>query len=390
MSAVSTPVLEGIEKRSLTANLKEIIVDLKKEPEFSWSSARTTFAIEDDGSPAVKVAIANCGVDFDPWSRLRNPAMIGLHPLNFRELWDFYAMYSTERVDRSGRATLFPVPENYDEAIQRFGRVLMVPVMLPVAQELADEYASSTRRGGLAPVDVYLRSMTEITRLLDAAVTRMAYRLMTPNRTVLAMTTRAVARMSEMSVPATRRGQNHGACKGGNYPQKSVAVLAGLGQFGAHRLVIRDEMVDGKPKRFMGPIRSLVIFDPEDPEDSDGVQLLTEGWRESLFDLHSDRPEASPGRYCQHYTGDPKTACSACFDACPSEAVAYSSADADGEYPEEIRNQTHRFWDDALQFDFRRCLERRSQMEEVYDEWLCGRCLAACVSLGSRNPGACR
>lgn len=52
-------------------------------------------------------------------------------------------------------------------------------------------------------------------------------------------------------------------------------MLAGSRRFSLHRLVLRDEIVDGEPQGFMGPIRSLVMLDPVDPEDGDGVKLLT-------------------------------------------------------------------------------------------------------------------
>ena len=57
-------------------------------------------------------------------------------------------------------------------------------------------------------------------------------------------------------------------------PQKSVAVLMGLGQFGVSRIVFKDEIVGGNVQRFTGPLRSIIIFDQEE---------LTTGKRDEIF-----------------------------------------------------------------------------------------------------------
>ncbi len=373
---------------TLTRLLNTLVEELRREPEYAWNRALPAMATDADGRSDAKLAAANCAPDFDPWDRLRNPALAGLHPLGFEDLWNFYAAHSTKNIDEDGRATIFRVPQSYESALENIQRVVLIPVMIPVAPELAGAYAASAARGDLAPDHHYLRGMRELVQLVDAAVTRMAYRLMGPDRTVLAMTAPAVKSISQEILPSLRRGNYHGACKGDNYTQKSVAVLAGLGQFGAHRLVMRDEIVGGRVRRFMGPVRSLVVFDPEEPREEEGLRLLTEGWRDHLFALHSDDPGTGRDRFCRHYTGDPDRSCSACFEACPADAIASSATEAGGDYPTAVAGQEHRFWDGALQFDYRRCLERRTQLADIYDEWICGRCLATCVARGGRSADA--
>ncbi len=51
--------IDTIEKSTLESSLKEKIMELKRQPEFQWDDGRTSYAIDADGSPAARVAVAN-------------------------------------------------------------------------------------------------------------------------------------------------------------------------------------------------------------------------------------------------------------------------------------------------------------------------------------------
>ncbi len=378
-------VLDELNAETITEALADVMMRTLEEPEYTWGRERSTFAQDEEERPDVKVAVGNCSLDFDLWKDLRNPAKVGLHPVGLDQLWEYYAHSTVDATDELGRTTMFRVPEPYSQAKQRFGRAVIVSVMLPVAHERAGEYATLMTGGVSAPPEGYQRSIGEVGNLLDTSVTRLVHRLIRDDRAVLAMNAHAVSAVTEKTVPTSRRGDAHGACKVVNYPQKSIGVLTGLGQFGAHRLVMRDELVGGSVRRFLGPLCSLVMFDAGEPRDGDGIRLLDEEWRDRVFRLHSGDSELAHLRFCGHFSGD---GCTSCLQVCPADALAHSTPDPEGRWPDHIAGQAHRFWDGQLQFDYRNCTQPRSQMADVYGEWMCGRCLAACVAMGGRSVKA--
>ncbi|MBA7651619.1 hypothetical protein ES703_59438 [subsurface metagenome] len=203
-----------------------------------------------------------------------------------------------------------------------------------------------------------------------------------------------VKAISKEAVPSTRRGTSHGPCKGGNYSQKSIAVLMGLGQFGVSRIVFRDEITNGKVERFSGLLRSIVIFDKKKlvKDGSDGVIYPSETWRQflfNLFDFTNITPNINKYRFCSYISHYGK-GCRKCIDLCPSGAQANSAPDPGRTYPERILKQTHRFWEDKLQFDFGRCCEERGQMGTLFPEWSCSKCMAICLNAGERRLDAAR
>lgn len=116
----------------------------------------------------------------------------------------------------------------------------------------------------------------------------------------------------------------------------------------------------------------------------------SEAWRGficRLSDFTDATPDINKYRFCSYIPYD-EEACRKCIDSCPSGAQTNSTPTAYGSYPEKIKNQTHRFWEGKLQFDFARCCEERGQMATLFPEWSCARCISICVAAGKRRINA--
>ena len=61
--------------------IQKKILELHEEPEFQWDSTRTTYKTDNEGNPQIKIAVGNVPLGYDLWKGLRNPAVIGLHPV---------------------------------------------------------------------------------------------------------------------------------------------------------------------------------------------------------------------------------------------------------------------------------------------------------------------
>jgi len=234
----------------------------------------------------------------------------------------------------------------------------------------------------------------DVNLMIDKATSRVAIDLVRDDTVVLAMNNDTVKSVSTEAVPLTHQGDSHGPSKGGNYSQKSVAVLMGLGQFGVSRIVFRDESVDGKVQRFVGPLSSIIMFDKEDlvRDGADSIIYPTETWREFLFDLFDFTnidPDVNKYRFCTYIPCDDE-GCGKCISYCPSGAQTNSAPAPDGKYQEQISKQAHRFWEGKLQFDFGRCCEERGQMATLFPEWSCARCISTCVAEGNRRMYAAK
>ena len=116
---------------------------------------------------------------------------------------------------------------------------------------------------------------------------RMGIELSSSDAVVVAMHNENVKNASAEAIPINRQGPAHGACKRVHYPQKSIAVLMGLGQFGVSRIVFRDEIIDDRVRRFTGPLKSIILFDQEvlTTGKKDGIFLPSEDWRNFLLHL---------------------------------------------------------------------------------------------------------
>jgi hypothetical protein len=352
------------------------IGELQGEPEFQWGVEKVKYAVDENGEPSVKIAVGNAPLDYDLWEGLRNPAVVGLHPVGMREIWEFYANRRKVSVDEYGRQTIFQIPRSFDLARKNYSRAVIISVMLPFSQNVVKDYTRLFSEKGMGSSHLFSRMYEDVNLMIDKATSRAAIDLVSDDAVVVAMNNKNVNNVSREAVPVTRQGASHGPVKGGNYSQKSIAVLMGLGQF-------------GKVQRFAGPIRSIVMFDKRDPvrDGSDGIVYPTEAWREflfRLFDFTIIDPEVNRYRFCSYIPYDDE-GCGKCVGCCPSGAQANSVPAANGEYTEEISKQTHRFWDGKLQFDFGRCCEERGQFATLFPEWSCARCLSMCVAEGKRR-----
>jgi hypothetical protein len=378
----------------LAAMFEEKIVELQEEPEFQWSKEKIKYAMDADGAPALKLAIGNVPLDYDLWKGLRNPAVVGAYPAGLREIWEFYANRRKENIDVSGRQTIFQIPRSFDFALKNYRRAAVVSVMLPFSQQIIGDYVQLFTKKGKGSSHLFSRMYNDVNLMLDKATSRVAIDLVNDSNSVIAMNNETVKNVSEEAIPTTHQGASHGPSKGGNYPQKSVAALTGLGQFGIARIIFRDELENGKIQRFSGPIRSIVIFDKEEPvtDGSNGIMYPTDSWREFLFKLFDfTNTDAGVNRYrfCTYIPYGDK-GCTKCLSCCPSGAQANSAPTQSGKYVEQISKQQHRFWEGKLQFDYGRCCEERGQMTTLFPEWSCARCVSSCVAQGNRRTAAAK
>jgi hypothetical protein len=282
---------------TLAQIFKEKIVELGEEPEFQRSTEKTKFATDKNRSPAVKLAVGNVPLDYDLWQGLRNPAVVGMYPAGLKEIWEFYANRRRGQVDETGRQTIFQVPRSFEFALNNYQRAVIISVMLPFSKTIVRDYVDQVIKEKKTSSYRFTSMYEDINRMADKALTRTAIELVTNDcdRIVVAFNNDTVKAISTEAIPQTQQGGSHGPSKGGNYPQKSVAALVGLGQFGISRIVFRDELIGGKVERFTGPVRSIIIFDkqPLVTGGQGGVIYPSKAWRQFLFN-YSISPKLSP------------------------------------------------------------------------------------------------
>ena len=383
-------MLERITEATISSTLSQKTADLLQEPDFLWLTKGPKYRVDGEGNPVIKVAALEVPLDTDIWQGLRNPAMVGRYPMGLPEIWEYYSRITASSVDETGRGTIFSTAKDFDCAQDKFQRAVLISVMLPLAEEPFHDFVTLMETDGRGSVDFYNQWWSLMNKLLDRAVGRLGLSLRGNSRAAVMLTDKTLGTITEKVVPATRRGKEHGPCKGGNFPHKSLAALTGLGQFGVNRLVIRDEDISGKVERFMGPIRSAVVFE-ETPANGDlkkmGSDWLALAYRVNDFRTVDGTTEKL--RFCG-YTGDPDSddLCRECVVACPSGALANSTPMPSGQYSERLAAMGHRISDGFMQFDYNRCIEERTRLTELYDEWGCSRCFAACMVKGKRRADA--
>lgn len=373
----------------ITSLFKDRVAELQEEPEFQWKRESIKYAMDDNGDPNVKVAIGNVPMDYDLWKGLRNPAVVGIYPAGLKEIWEYHAHKRRARVDDYGRQTIFQIPRSFEYAKEKFKRAVIISVMLPFSHKVIKAYQQAVSDERDRSSHIFRRMYEDVNFMANKAIGRVGIDLASVEGVVLAMNDDNVTKVSEEAVSLTHQGDSHGPSKGGNYPQKSLAVLTGLGQFGISRIVFRDEVVDGVVKRFVGPLRSILVFDEEEPirDGSGGVIYPTEEWRRfllRLYDFTDVDPIVNKYRFCS-YVPLNDGGCGKCIDCCPSGAQANSVPMSDGGYSEPVSNQAHRFYDGKLQFDYARCCETRGQMANLLPEWSCARCVSNCAAEGNQR-----
>ena len=136
------------------------------------------------------------------------------------------------------------------------------------------------------------------------------------------------------------------------------------------------------------------MFDKDDlvRDGSNSIIYPTNAWRYfllQLFDFTNTKPEVNKYRFCSFMPLNDK-GCRKCIGCCPSGAQESSTPLATGEYSEQVAQQSHRFWEGKLQFDYRKCCDERGQMRGLLPEWSCARCVTICVDQGIRRKYAAR
>lgn len=381
-----------ISLKVLTLEFQKKILELLEEPSFYSHMDQRKFATDTDGNPAVKLAIGNMPLEYDLWKGLKNPAVVGLYPLGLKEIWEFYAHRRNKKTDESGRKKIFPLPVSFNSARKNFSRAVIISVMLPFAPEIIERSIQpiSKRRSGASYL--YSQMYSEVNSLINKAVMRMGIELTSHDVVAVAMHNDTVKSASAEAIPPTRQGASHGAFKSVHYPQKSIAVLMGLGQFGVSRIVFRDEIIDGEVQRFTGPLRSIILFDKETLTTGQRDDILSpnESWREflsRLYDFTQVDSEINQYRFCQ-YSFNKDRGCRKCIESCPSGAQENSTPLQSGGYSEKVLKRSRWFYEGKLQFDFNLCRDYRTQMKALYPEWSCGRCASVCAANGMKRISA--
>ena len=102
--------------KRIEQSFRERVSELLEEPEYQSENTRAAYAIDADGTPVVKVAVANVPLDYDLWEGMRNPAGIGCYSVGLPEFWEFYANRRKRKIDEFGRQSIFQIPCTYDSA----------------------------------------------------------------------------------------------------------------------------------------------------------------------------------------------------------------------------------------------------------------------------------
>ena len=317
------------------------------------------------------------------------------NPIGLREIWEFYAANNVKKIRPDGTRNHLSMPVPFEKARQEYGRALLISIMLPLADSISEDYAQIIEQRVPAPADTYCKVWSETNQLLDEAVAKVAMSFYGRDRAVVPLTSKMVGTITDQTIPSIHRDNYHGPCKGGNFPHKSIAVMSGLAQFGISRIAFRDEAVNGGVERFVGPLRTMVIFDRHAPimDGSSGIVALGAARMRDLMataDFTNTDPRVNARRHCTYIPdlAAGEESCGLCLRCCPSGAVGTSAPTEDGSYAEPIQKEISRFSDGHLQFNFGRCTDERTQKAKLYPDYMCGRCLVICAARGRTRPSS--
>lgn len=384
-----------LDREALTRVLTRKLTELLRQPEHASHDGFRSYMAEADGTPVVRLSVANCEPGMDIWQGLRSPAKVGLYPVGLEDIWRHYAAANVSSTRYDGSPNPLAMPEPFEGALKRYKRAVILSAMLAIDPGVFESYAEKIDQGDLDPVDDYCRARTETAKLIDKALGRLSLGLMAEDRIVVPMTGDNVAKVIDGSRGAYSKGKYHGPCNS-HYPQNSVAVLTGLLRFGVSRLPFRDEIgPDGKVRRLMGRYASIVIFDQQEPvKDGRGGMQLLNGERLKVMVRLNDYTHADEqsiaDRYCTYNLTSQggQSVCGKCIVDCLSGALGNSSPSPAGQYAPRLLEQKHRFSDEWLDFDFGNCGRERGQKAQIYPEYECGRCEAICAARGIRKSPA--
>ncbi|HUW57625.1 MAG TPA: hypothetical protein VMZ92_13380 [Planctomycetota bacterium] len=383
----------SLTRRELEKRLSAKVMEVAREPEYSWGDSFRSFMTDEDGKALVRLAAANCPADTDIWQGLRSPALVGMYPVGLREIWMHYAAANVKSTRADGSPNPLAMPEPFEEALKRYRRALIICGMLAMHPQVYETYAEKIEAGELDPLDYYSRARGEIGAIINKALGKLALSLMAPDRAVVPMTGKNVGNIIERTRSEYLKGRYHGPCNN-HWPQNSIAVMTGLMQFGVSRLPFRDEVApDGGVHRLSGAYAGILIFDEEPPvtDGSGGVSLLDEKRLARLrrvSDYSDVSDDVAADRYCTYNLtrGDGTSVCGKCIEACPAGALTNSAPGPDGKYEDRLLAQKHRFLDGVLDFDFGNCCRDRGQKAQLYEDYVCARCEAICAARGTRKP----
>ncbi len=380
---------------SLEELLQNKVSQVINEPAYNWNGPFSSFMTDTEHKPAVRVSIINFSLDTDIWEGLRSPAHVGMHPVTPADIWRHYACMTVKTVRSDGSPNPLAMPETFEEAKDQYRRGVIVCGMLAVNPQVYQSYNAKIERGDQDPFDYYSRASDDVNTIINKAIGKTGLALISPDRAVVAMTDRNTDMVISRTKSEYFSGRYHGPCNN-HWPNNSLAVMTGLLRFGVNRIAFRDEAQEnGKCQRLFGRYRSIVIFDKEPPvtDHTGGVTLLDSARLSELAqisDYGNVDAHVTAQRYCTYNMSAPDGAsvCGKCISDCPSGALQNSTPAPDGIFAEDVAEQTHRFWEGTLDFDFGNCTMDRHQKGQLYEDYVCARCEVICASQGIRKSAS--
>ena len=388
-------VRHSLDLNGLQALFQTKINEVVEEPEYSWTGAFKPYQTDKIDQPLVRTGVVNCALDTDIWEGLHTPAHVGMYPLMLEDIWRHYACMTVKSTRYDGSPNPLAMPERFEDAKRHFQRALIIFGMPAINPEVFEQYAAKIERGDADPFDYYRRATTDTEAIVNKAMGKVALSLMGQQRAVVPMTDNNAKTIIARTRSEYTTGRYHGPCNN-HWPNNSIGVMSGLLRFGVNRLPFRDEVgEDGTVQRLLGRYRSIVVFD-QDPLVNDGaggVGLLNSerlARLRQISDYAVATADVVADRYCTYNVVGAigSSICGKCIEVCPSGAMKNSTPTPNGIFDESLLKQQHRFWKGTIDFDFGNCVKERGQKGQLYDDYVCARCEAICVSRGLRRKAS--